>query len=371
MAKRVIKIVLTGGPAAGKTMLISRILKEFKQDDGWRVFTLPETATEMISGFGIKPFGNCMSMYQFQDFVIADQLHKEKLAERAAELVPEDNILIVYDRALMDDKAYVTDEEFAQILGHFDLTEEKVMAKYDVVLHLVSCAKGAEFAYNYGNAARTESLEAAREMDDKTLRAWQSHHNLKVIDNSVDFEKKISRALNEIFRVAGQPVPPTTVHKYLIKMPDMDALQAQYKAVVHRMMQTYLRATVPNTERLVRQQSNADGSNVLYFYTEKRNKSQSERWETEKPITDKHYCKYMMESDTSLHSVDKMRYSITYKDQVFDIDVYPFSKSKALMEIKVPSPDTPIELPPEISLIMDVTDNKNYKNRQLAQSQDL
>ena len=62
MEKRIVKIVLTGGPAAGKTTLISRILKEFKQDDGWKVITIPETATDLIANFGIKPFGNCLSM---------------------------------------------------------------------------------------------------------------------------------------------------------------------------------------------------------------------------------------------------------------------------------------------------------------------
>ncbi len=55
MPKSITRIVLTGGPAAGKTTLISRILKEFKQEDGWRVITIPETATDLISGFGIKP----------------------------------------------------------------------------------------------------------------------------------------------------------------------------------------------------------------------------------------------------------------------------------------------------------------------------
>ena len=97
MAKRITKIVLTGGPAAGKTTLISRILHEFKQEDGWRVITIPETATELISGFGIRPFGDCMSMLAFQDFVVADQIHKEKLALQAAEVVREENILIIYD----------------------------------------------------------------------------------------------------------------------------------------------------------------------------------------------------------------------------------------------------------------------------------
>ena len=64
-------------------------------------------------------------------------------------------------------------------------TEEQVLSGYDAVLHLVTCAKGAEFAYNYGNAARYESVEVAREKDDKTLRAWSRHPALHVIDNSV------------------------------------------------------------------------------------------------------------------------------------------------------------------------------------------
>lgn len=69
MAKRITRIVLTGGPAAGKTTLTSRILKEFKQDDGWRVITIPETATELMAGFGIRPFGGCVSMLEFQSLL--------------------------------------------------------------------------------------------------------------------------------------------------------------------------------------------------------------------------------------------------------------------------------------------------------------
>ena len=54
--------IYSGFLGAGKTTLISRILKEFKQEDGWRVITIPETATELISGFGIKPFGDCVTV---------------------------------------------------------------------------------------------------------------------------------------------------------------------------------------------------------------------------------------------------------------------------------------------------------------------
>lgn len=82
-----------------------------------------------------------------------------------------------------------------------------MLAGYDAVLYLVTCAKGAEFAYNLGNAARSESIEYARELDDRTLRAWSGYPNLRIIDNSVNFEDKINRAIREIYRVIGEPEP--------------------------------------------------------------------------------------------------------------------------------------------------------------------
>ena len=83
-----------------------------------------------------------------------------KLALEAAEVVPEDKVLIVYDRALLDDKAYISDEDFAETLMRVaGKTEAQVLAGYDAVLYLVTCAKGAEFAYNLANAARSESIE--------------------------------------------------------------------------------------------------------------------------------------------------------------------------------------------------------------------
>ena len=353
MPKNITKIVLTGGPAAGKTTLVSRILHEFKQEDGWRVITIPETATELISGFGIRPFGDCMSMLAFQDFVIADQIHKEKLALDAAQVVPEDNILIIYDRALMDDKAYISDEEFAEVLSRFDgRTEESVLANYDAVLHLVTCAKGAEFAYNLGNAARTESLEYAREMDDRTLRAWRGHPNLHIIDNSVNFEDKINRAMVQIYRLLGEPEPMVDKRKFLVKMPDLDLLREKYGAVAIEMMQTYLCVTRPGVERRIRQQAN--GEDYLYLYTEK-------------PISEKQYVHYLMEGDAELHSVRKKKHLFVYGDCKFELDVYPFSEEKAVLFMY----GEDAEIPPELEVLQEVTGDPAYKNRQLARVQAL
>ena len=366
MPKSITRIVLTGGPAAGKTTLISRILKEFRQEDGWKVITIPETATELISGFGIRPFGSCVSMEDFQYFVIEDQLHKERLALKGAELVPEDKILIIYDRAVLDDKAYISDAQFAKTLAHFGKTEQEVLSGYDAVLHLVTCAKGAEFAYNYGNAARYETVEVAREKDDLTLRAWSGHPAVYVIDNSVNFEDKIDRAIAQIYRIIGQAAPEPGKKKYLVSMPDCAALEKLYGAAPAEMMQTYLVPVRQDTERRIRQQKN--GSGYLYFYTEKRIAPDGTRWVTEKPISEKEYVAYLMEADVSLHSVIKQKYSFTYDKRRMELDVYPFCSDKAILFAY--GADTG-RLPPEIKILKDVTGEAEYKNRALAGSQRL
>ena len=366
MAKKITRIVLTGGPAAGKTTLISRILKEFKQEDGWKVITIPETATDLISCFGIGPFPGCMSMLDFQYYVIEDQLHKERLALRAAEAVPEEKVLVVYDRALFDDKAYISDEEFRTVLAHFGKTEEEVLAGYDTVLHLVSCAKGAEFAYNYGNAARYETVERAREIDDNTIRAWSGHPSLQIIDNSVDFEDKINRAIAAIYRVLGQEVPDTDKSKYLIAMPPVELLPEKYGAVPTEMMQTYLTATNPLAERRVRQQRSGDG--YLYFYTEKRIGEDGRRWVTERPISEKEYIRYLMESDLTLRAVRKTKYRFQYAGRAMEIDVYPFSDERAILFVYGSGHEN-AALPEEIAVLRDVSGDADYKNRRLASTQ--
>ena len=366
MSTKITRIVLTGGPAAGKTTLISRILKEFTPEDGWKVIMIPETATELISGFGIGPFPGCMSMLDFQYFVIEDQLHKERLALKAAEAVPEEKVLIIYDRALFDDKAYISDGEFRTVLAHFGKTEEEILAGYDAVLHLVSCAKGAEFAYNYGNAARYETVEQARAIDDKTIRAWSAHPSLHIIDNSVDFEDKINRAIAAIYRVLGREVPDQEKSKYLIAMPDVDTLVTKYGAIATEMMQTYLAGVTPLAERRVRQQRS--GTEYLYFYTEKRVGEDGKRWVTERPISEKEYIRYLMESDLTLRAVRKTKYRFQYAGRPMEIDVYPFSAEKAILFAYGAGHDG-AALPEELKVLRDVTDDADYKNRRLASTQ--
>ena len=56
MGSIVSRIVLTGGPCAGKTRSLTKIEEHF-EELGYKVIIVPETATILING-GIRCFGN-------------------------------------------------------------------------------------------------------------------------------------------------------------------------------------------------------------------------------------------------------------------------------------------------------------------------
>ncbi len=195
------KIVVTGGPCAGKTTALNLIAETFEQL-GYRVIFIPETATELISS-GIAPW-TCCSPFAYQVYQVRLQLAKEKIYREAAESMKDGKILIVCDRGMMDNKAYVTPEEFRDLMEAFS-SEEEIYAAYDAVFHLVTAAKGAVEFYTLGNNnARTETVEEAALLDDKVAEAWRRHPHFRLIDNRSDFDHKMKYLLSEIALFLGE-----------------------------------------------------------------------------------------------------------------------------------------------------------------------
>ena len=166
------KIVVTGGPCAGKTTGLSWIQNAFAKK-GYRVLFVPETATELISN-GVAPW-TCGSNLDYQLCQVGLQIHKENIFMQAAESMKDENILIVCDRGVMDNKAYMTDEQFCAVMERLQTDPVTQRDGYDGVFHLVTAARGAEEYYTTSNnEARTETPEEARELDDRLISAWTS-----------------------------------------------------------------------------------------------------------------------------------------------------------------------------------------------------
>ena len=62
------RIVLTGGPCAGKTTILSKIEQDLLER-GYKVFIVRESATELING-GITPHQSGVGILNFQKLIL-------------------------------------------------------------------------------------------------------------------------------------------------------------------------------------------------------------------------------------------------------------------------------------------------------------
>ena len=355
------KIVITGGPCAGKTTAMSRIQKTFSEK-GYRVLFVPETATELITG-GIAPW-TCRDRVSFQTCLLKLQNAKERAFEEAARTMDAEKVLIVCDRGALDSKAYITPAEFQTLLQGLNENEVELRDSYDAVFHLVTAAKGAEEFYTTANnGARTETPEEAALLDDKLIAAWTGHPHLRVIDNRSSFELKIKRLLSEIAAFLGEPEPFEIERKFLIAYPDVALLEQKENCRRVDIIQTYLKAE-PGSERRIRQRG--EDGHYLYYETIKQPVNGMKRVEIERRLTEREYLRLLMESDPACHPIRKTRYCLTMNNTYYEIDLYPFWKDQAIMEVEMSDETEEIEIPSFIQVIREVTEDENYKNAALA-----
>lgn len=199
MGSLVAKIVLTGGPCAGKTTTISQI-EEHLTNKGYHVLVLNECATEIIKG-GIRPFGNNkVSVYDFQNEILNLQLYKEKRYKDIISKLPENaKCIILSDRGVIDNKAYLGQELFDKLLEENHVKEEELIKEYDLVIHMITVASDMENRYsNSNNTARFEDALEAIDLDKRTNDAWKNHKNLKVVPVYELLDEKVDKAVSYI-----------------------------------------------------------------------------------------------------------------------------------------------------------------------------
>lgn len=357
--KNIKKIVLTGGPCAGKTTAMSWIQNNLEKE-GYKVLFVPEAATEVIN-VGIKPAE--VGVEIFQRALLKLQIEKEKIYEEAAKRMDTDKILIVCDRGLLDSKAYMDEEEYNKIINDYGISFEDAKERYDAVFHLVTAAKGVKDFYNLDNEARTETIEEACALDDKTLNAWTGHSRLRVIDNSTDFSAKMNRLLEEIGKVLGLPEPYEIERKFLIKKPDLNKLINMPFCKKVNIVQTYLKSD-ENEEIRIRQRG-ISGS-YTYTWTKKIPVDNTTRIEIERRLTKDEYLDLLTKQDTNTIQIIKDRYCLCYKGQYFEIDIYPHLLDEAICEIELRNKNQKIEFPPFLKIIDEVTNDKEFKNSEIA-----
>ncbi len=179
------RIVITGGPGAGKTAVLEIARKNFCE----HISILPEAASILFGG----------------GFPRGEGLPKKKASQRAIfhiqhelEQMVEDekkSAITLCDRGTIDGLAYwpLTEELFWKEVGS---TKEKELLRYDAVIHMRT--PPAEQGYNFQNPVRVESAVQAALVDKKIEEAWKDHPHRYFVTSENDFLEKVLIAINLI-----------------------------------------------------------------------------------------------------------------------------------------------------------------------------
>lgn len=357
------KIVLTGGPCAGKTTALVKITEYFS-GFGYKVFNVPEVPTIYSTAGWNYLTPNRQLYYQGERAILETQLAFEEQFLRMAE-VCEKPVLIVCDRGAMDISAYMTPEMWENITQKAGTNSNELRERYDAVLHLVSAADGAEQYYTTAtNATRyeqmnEEGLRIARELDKKVINAWTGHPHLRVINNHDDFENKLNRVITEIAKVLGLPQPIQDERVYRIEI-----IGEIPECSESDITQTYLVAEPGCEVRLRRREWK---SKVINIHRTTKHISDTEVIETERRVNNNLYEQMLQQADPYRVTIRKRRKSLIWKGQFFQIDTFVEPVDNlVLLETKGITAQETVNFPPFIRVLEEVTGNRRYYNSSIA-----
>lgn len=154
-----------------------------------------------------------------------------------------------------------------------------------------------------------------------------------------------------------------TEYKYLISYPDLHILNDQEKCRIVDIEQTYLISESPYTSRV---RSWTECGDTHFFYTRKKRISNQTAEEHETEISKEEYIQLLTHADKTRSTIIKRRFIIPFKGHYMEIDIYPFWTKQAVLEVEISKEDEYVEIPPYVTILKDVTGDKQYKNYSLA-----
>lgn len=323
--KRIHRVVLTGGPCAGKTTSINRI-RNFFENIGWKAFCVPETASVLLSS-GILFYDLAKHTIKFQENLLKTLLQIEDSINEAAKFYHNEknqNCIIIYDRGAMDPVAYLSAGDWETLKSQNPTWNEVDLRdnRYDQILHLITAANGAEQFYVLdNNACRTEDIEIARQIDERCAKVWVGHPYIDVIDNCTEFEMKVARVLQAVCDRVGLQIKGFDVgnrkRKFLVKtLPDLNNFPTyQDFNVVHN----YLASSSPKIQARIRKRGQ---SNVWSYTYTVRTKEDNQTVETRTQIDKREYGMLLKTIDTSHYTIYKLRRCFEWRHRYYQLDIY-------------------------------------------------
>lgn len=148
--------------------------------------------------------------------------------------------------------------------------------------------------------------------------------------------------------------------KFLIEMPDRTLLDRC--PVRWEIWQTYLLSR-PGVSARVRRRM---GETEQFFHTEKQRLTDRTCVEREREIDAREYEALLAQRDPARVTIHKMRYCLPEGGLVFEIDVYPFWRRLAVMEVELQREDQSFTVPRGLRVLREVSGDWRLKNAALA-----
>ena len=338
------KICFTGGPCAGKTTALTEV-SESLRELGFTVFVVPEAASLIFSGGGDLDLSNYddYSALKFQYMLLQLQKCLEDIYSELA-LLNRKKVVVLCDRGVMDGSAYLTADQWKTLIDEWDLDVVRMRdRRYDMVVHLVTAADGAEEFYSSGlsgtNKARVENLESAIKLDKKIQQSWMAHPLFVIVDNrsGTEFNDKIKRIKIHVHRLLGFPTSVNFNNKFLIKNNDgklLDKLQ-NYGLVLAKftLCDTFIKCAHDGATVKHHSIRKRYGDDVRKTFIKKKNEFVKgndglceQKVELRRQISWKEYKSYeqMIKKDT--RPVIRERATFLWKSQSLIVDCYNFDE---------------------------------------------
>lgn len=360
------KIVLTGEPGSGKTTVTEGIVSHFTKK-GVKVIVIPETATDVINS-GIKSFGeDPIDVVDFQELIMRMQLAKEDIYDRAASMYakkyPNRDILLIYDRGMIDNCAYIDKEGFVEVLNRLNHVNNfaTLLKKYDAIIDLIG---RKDFYTLENNAARSESYEKAHALGKETLRNWLGHKNIHIVFPKDKKEEK----LREVIQIVENVLNKQNIKKqkkYLLDLSRSDLSQIDSLDKESMIEQSYLISDAHVEKRL--RKVTYEGCVTYEFSIFRINAKGEKELLSEKEIDEEMYRQLLEFQDPSTKTIVKRRRYFYQGDAYLYIDIFP-ENTIGILEYNVVSGKTE-QIPPYLAVLSDVSNDPNYSNREMAKKE--
>ena len=161
------------------------------------------------------------------------------------------------------------------------------------------------------------------------------------------------------------PSPLEIERKFLIRYPKVSWLADRQGSRCAELTQTYLRSDGHSSRRV---RSWTESGKTVWYETSKRMVTDITREEIEREISEEEYLALLKEADPARHPIRKTRWCLPYEGHTLEIDLYPFWEKQAVLECELESEDEVFAVPPEFSILREVTGDPQYLNSSLART---